>query len=232
MTEADVISAVRFRCGKITEAMGELDDDDIVQENTWILRKIADRIQIKKLRSFTGEEDEREYDVHADTLRVQKVFQWDENENETYLNDPDKTGYPIGSYDADEYYNWPSLWKIEMYRRERGLPRIKFEWDPINKKIILDPAPSSAGDTYWYISVEKSKWTLTGVPEDFEEMMITGTSWRCLESVALRRSVGRGGAHRAGGYVDYPEARLKRFSDDWKKEFFEELDLKAKIYSR
>ena len=68
------------------------------------------------------------------------------------------------------------------------------------------------------------------MPSEFDDLLVTGVSWRALEVVALKRSK-LGGIHRDGGYVTYPSTELKRFVDARKEEFFSDLKLKAKIYS-
>jgi hypothetical protein len=140
-------------------------------------------------------------------------------------------GYKAEESEANEYYNFPSLWAIRMMRRIRGLPRIRFEFNPVEKKLKIDPYPENTGDKYWYISIEKSDWTLAKLPSDFEELLVTGTVWKCLEIIALKRST-LGGVLRAGGFVDYPASSLKQFIDSKKDAFFTELDVKSMLYSR
>jgi len=228
MTEVQLISYVRSKCGGITSNMGELDDTDITSNASWILQKLEERITVRKIKSITSVKNQREYDVSSSTLRVQEILPWDAcAEKESMV----LGGYETSEIDANENYNFPSLWKIRMMKRMRGLANITCDFDPINRKIRIDPAPDEGGKKYWYVSIEKSQWTLEKVPPDFEDMVVTGVSWRCLNKIALKRSR-LGGIQRSGGMVDYPEARLESFIERWKKEFFDELNIKAKLYSR
>ncbi|TET09095.1 hypothetical protein E3J84_05515 [Candidatus Aerophobetes bacterium] len=88
--------------------------------------------------------------------------------------------------------------------------------------------PTEAGDKYWYTSVERSDWTLGNLPEGFEELLVLGTSWKCLEILALKRS-SLGGVIRDGGFVTYPSTELKLFVDQYRDDFHAELKLKSKL---
>lgn len=227
MTDAELIAAVRRKCGKLGNTK-ELEDTDITPEGAKILRKIAEWITIRVHRYITSEADVREYDTHANTIRVPKVFRWDEASDQNTLV---LGGYKVSEVDASEAYNFPSMKIIERMRRVAGLPRIRHEFDPINKKLKIDPMPTEAGDKYWYTSVERADWTMANLPGEFEELLVLGTSWKCLEVVALKRS-GLGGVIREGGFVTYPATELKRFSDQYRDDFHAELKLKSKLYSR
>lgn len=227
MTEAELISAVRTKCGKLTNTT-ELDDSDILSEGAKILRKIAEWITIRVHRYITSEADVRTYDTHANTIRVPKVFRWDEAEDQNTLV---LGGYKVSTIDANEAYNFPSMAMIDRMRRVRGLPRIKHEFDPVNKELKIDPAPRQDGDKYWYTSIERSDWTLAKLPGDFEDLLVTGVAWKCLEIVALKRS-NLGGVLRDGGFVTYPATELKLFVDQYRDDFHAELKLKSKLYSK
>ena len=84
---------------------------------------------------------------------------------------------------------------------------------------------------YYYKSVDKTKWTLALIPEDFSEMVITRTTWKSLTQIALKRA-NLGGQIRDGGSVTYPASELRVFAQDKKKEFDEALKLKTMIYTR
>jgi len=224
MTDAELIAAARLKCGKLTNDK-ELGDSDVLAEGAKILRKIAEWITIRVHRYITSEADVREYSTHANTIRVPKVFQWDEAEDKNTMV---LGGYKVSEVDASEGYNFPSMKIIDRMRRVAGLPRIRHEFDPINKKLKIDPMPTETGNKYWYTSVERSDWTLANVPEDFEELLVTGTAWKCLEIVALKRS-GLGGVIRDGGFVTYPSTELKLFVDQYRDDFHAELKLKSKL---
>ena len=224
MTNADLIAVVRAECGKVTSP-AELEDADITRQVEWILAEISDKIPIVKLRSFTGQEDVNEYSFHDNTLRIRKVYP----SESTSESDIDLGSEIVNQVDRSDYYNWPSLYKINMSRKIRGLPPFKWRQDIVNRKIRIDPAPERDGDTYWYESVEKSTWTLADLPSDFEHLVVLGVTWKALEQVALKRSQ-LGGIQRAGGLVEYPARDLKEFIDSKKEEFFDTLRLKAKLY--
>lgn len=232
MTNAVLIAEVRRRCGKVT-GNAEIEDADITTEGTYCLTEIAEFIPVKVLRSITSVANQREYAVHANTRRIQTVFPWG-----TIAENPDRALIDFGGGDPvtaesgrSEYYNFPSLWMIEQMRRVRNLPKIKFEFHPVTRKLQLDPYPTVAGDLYWYYSIESADWTLANVPTEFAELLVLGTSIRILDVLALRRSQ-LGGIQRQGGFVEFPMDRLKTFSDDWKKEYKAQLFLKAKLFSR
>lgn len=225
MESADLIAAVRMKCGKLNNTK-ELGDTDITLQGTWILSKIADWITIRKIRSITSVANQRDYDVNENTVRVTKVFQWDvaADENTMVLG-----GYRVTEVQASEGYNFPSMRVIESMRRVRGLPRIRYEYDPINKTLKIDPMPNEAGNTYWYRSVEKADWTLANLPADYVDLLVLGTAWRALEVIALKRS-GLGGVIRDGGMVTYPSTELKLFVDQYRDDFWDELKFKAKLH--
>ncbi len=227
MTDAELATAVRRKCGKVSGDK-EIDDTDIAAEGTKVLRKIAEWITIRVHRYITSEADTREYDTHANTIRVPKVFRWDEAESQNTMV---LGGYKVSEVDASEGYNFPSMKIIERMRRVRALPRLKHEFDPINKKLKIDPMPVEAGNKYWYVSIERADWTMENVPGDFEELLVLGTSWKCLEILALKRS-NLGGVIRDGGFVTYPSTELKLFVDQYRDDFHAELKLKAKLYSK
>lgn len=226
MEESDLYAAVRAGCGKI-EGNEELEDIDILRESVFIMKRIDERITDRVLRYFEGEINVREYDPHANTVRVQKVYDSDTLESDTMV---------LGSHhreefnpDTSEYYLFPSTYIIRMQRRIRGLPSLQWGWNAIRRKIIIDPMPSQTGDKYWYISVERTGWTLANIPEGFEELLVTGCVWKCLEIVLLKRS-DLGGIQREGGFVDYPASAMKGFIDTKKDEFFDTLKLKSNLY--
>lgn len=226
MEQAELIKATRAECGKVT-ATEELEDEDVVREANWILKRIDERIVDRKLRFFESTNGEREYDVHADTVRVQKVFPSD-----TQIEELMELGTHHSSDidpDAEDYYLFPSLYTIRLQRRIRGLPSLKWEWNAIRRKVVIDPHPLQDGDKYWYISVERANWTLENVPDDFEELLVTGTAWKCIEIVLLKRS-DLGGIIREGGYTDYPAPAMREFITGKKDEFFSLLNLKAQLY--
>ena len=227
MTPAELIIAVRSSCGKV-ESDTELEDTDITREGNWILKIIDERIVDKKLRSFTGVANEREYSVHDNTVRVQKVFPYD-----SYTEDTMFSGSPYGpaisSTGVSENFLFPSLHVIERQRRIRGLPSLRYQWNHIRRKVVIDPAPTQDGDTYWYISIERVGWTLPLLPVDFEDLLVTGTSWKCLSIVLLKRS-DLGGIQREGGFVDYPASSLRNYITDKKDDFYDILRRKVQLY--
>lgn len=230
MTDSELTSNVRMMCGKVTST-SELADADIVTVSVWILNKIGQRITVRRVRSITllATQPEGGYDVHDDCIRVKDVIT--PGEVDDNLLDLGSHKIATGS-DASDYYNWPSLWKIKMYRSWRARSRLEWTFDPVNKKLRIDPHDSTdAGDIYYYYSIEHTHWALGTLPAEFEELLVTGVSWKSLEIVALKRSK-LGGLHRDGGFVSYPSTELKLFVDSKKDEFFTDLKLKSKIYSR
>lgn len=228
MTPEALELAVKAECGKI-QSDTELDSNDISREGVFILKRIDERITDKRLRSFAGKADVREYSPHADTVRVIKVYPSD-----TQFDDQMVLGtHCAQSFDAsagvDERYLWPSLYAIDLQRRVRGLAPLKWGWNHIRRKITIDPMPTQDGDNYWYMSVERVNWTLANLPSDLEELLVTGAVWKCLEIVLGRRS-NLGGIHREGGFVDYPAASLREWVNAKKDEFRNMLELKAAIY--
>lgn len=230
MTVAELILAVRAACGAVTAAMDEVSDVDIARYGEAILRLVEEKITVKTIRYITSTIDEREYSVPAEVLRIQQVFPWTGIEE---LYDFGQTSLAIQRTTAGvmNEYEFPSLWKIRMMRKMRGIPRFSFEFDPINRKLKIDPAPSETGTLYYYKSVDKTKWTLALIPEDFSEMVIIGTTWKSLNQIALKRA-NLGGQIRDGGSVTYPASELRTFAQDKKKEFDEALRVKTMIYTR
>lgn len=227
MEEAELIAAARVKCGKLTNTK-ELGDTDITSEGAKILRKIAEWITIRVHRYITSEADVRDYDTHENTIRVPKVFRWDEAGNQNTMVLGSSIG---GEEEAIENYVFPSMKIIDRMRRVGGLPRIKHEFDPVNKTLKIDPMPTETGKKYWYTSIERSDWTLAKLPGDFEDLLVTGTAWKCLEIVALKRS-NLGGVIRDGGFVTYPASELKLYVDQYRDDFNAELKLKSKLYSK
>lgn len=218
--------AVRAELGKIpTDNTVDIEPADILREADYILREIGTFLPEKVLRFITSVAQEPLYDVHDNTMRVQKVYRWD-----TIDEDLMKLGsISTDEADASEYYNFPSLWTIRQLRRLRNLPRVKHEWHPIGRKLKIKPTPDSTGLKYWYISIEKSEWTLANLPLDFEMLFVTGVAWKCLEIVALRRS-DLGGVIREGGFVTYPSTELKKFVDSKRDSFYADLKVKAMLH--
>lgn len=226
MEAADLYTAVRAELGKLPPAnIIDIENTDILRESNYILSEIATFLPKRVLRYITSTLQVALYDVHADTMRVQKVYQWD-----TIDEDLMKLGaIARDEADSSEYYNFPSLWTIRQVRRLRNLPRIKHEWHPIGRQLKIKPTPNTTGTKYWYVSIEKSDWTLANVPADFEMLFVTGVSWRCLEIVALRRS-DLGGVIREGGFVTYPSTELKKFVDSKRDSFYADLKVKAMLH--
>ena len=229
MTIDELAVEVRCELGKL-ESTNTIDilDTDISREATHILERINSRITKKAIRSVTSTvANQRDFDVNAATIRVQEVLTADEVE---------ELKIKLGSYIVrdevgnSEDYNFPSLWRIRAARRIRALPKIWFEFNPIEKKLKLDPPADAVGDVYWYVSIESAGWTLANTPTEFKEIVISGTVWKCLQTVALRRST-EGGIERGGGRVDFPAESLFRMAEKFKDDFFAELDIKVKLYS-
>jgi len=231
MVEADLITQVRSKIGKVTSVKGEVEDSDIQTYYGWILKRFGEYITIRQLRYITGEADTREYSVPNTVLRVQDVLPWDAIDESSLSPSEMGATHRAQSGGEGETFNFPSTYIIKMQRKMRGLNRIRFEFDPIERKLRIDPFPTSDGDKYWYKSVEMSKWTLAALPEDMEEITVIGTSWRALEQVLLVRS-SLGGIIREGGFVSYPAAELKNYVETWKEEFESLLTVKGMIYSR
>ena len=227
MDSANLIKQVRTECGKVTNT-DELEDIDIINESKNIISIIAERLPQKALRYITSVLNTRRYDTDAGTMRIQVVFS--EDGVDPNIMDLGNDIVDDSGFGLDEDYNFPSLWTIKMMRKNRGLPRIDYHFDPINKKLDIDPMPREAGKKYYYMSIEKGDWTLAKVPTDFEAMLTTGTSWKCLEIVALKRSK-LGGIQRSGGFVDYPYAGLRTYIDAKKEEFWQALNIKEKLHS-
>jgi len=230
MTDEQLQVAVNAACGKI-ESVIELATDDIDREGAYILQRIDERITDRKLRSFVGVLNQREYSPHADTVRVIKVYPSDTQlDNRLILGAASASG---GNADLDDSvidsYLWPSLNSIDRQRRVRGLPDLAWGWNHIRRKITIDPAPYQGGDNYWYMSIERANWTLADLPSDLEELIVLGTSWKCLEIVILKRS-NLGGIHREGGFANYPAGTLGDWVVRKRDDFFDSLKLKAALY--
>jgi len=230
MTEANLILAVRAGIAS-TSGMAEVDDADIQRIYPWVLERIGEKITIRALRYITSVANEREYSVPSAVLRVVKVFKWDSSfGNYLTVTDMGATHRP-GTTEGSEYYHFPSTWTIDMMKKIRGLSRVRHEFDPINRKLRIDPYPENAGVKYYYISADKSKWTLDDLPQDFEELVVMGCNWKCVEQLAMKRSE-LGGVMREGGRVSYPASELWAIAKDMKEDFYDELDTKSMIYSR
>jgi len=226
MTEEKLITDVRASLGKNIAAYKELDDTEIVIYSTNILERISDAIPSKALRYITSVANQRDYDVPSTVLRVQKLFQWDAVEPEQLL---DLGSCQVTEATSSEYYNFPSTWAIKMARKIAGLPRIQHTFDPITRKLSIDPHPLVDGDKYYYQSVEKSKWTVENLPADFNEVLILGTSWKSLEQIALKRAE-LGGTMRADGRVTYPATEIFNLAEKRKDEFTVLLQVKSLKY--
>jgi len=227
MTDADLIAQTRVMCGKFDNSK-ELADADILTASVWILKKIGDWIHVRALRYITSVANQREYAVHEDCVRVKRVYP---------AGSIDENLLELGSHKvaedstASDYYNSPSLWSIKMMKQWRSLPRINYSFNPISRKLAIDPFPLQADIKYWYASIEKVKWTVVLIPEAFENVLVLGTSWYGLEITALARSR-LGGVHRDGGKVQYPITELKKFVDSRKDEFYNELRVLSKLYNK
>lgn len=234
MTDAKLREAVNAECGKI-QGETELALDDIDREGGFILQRIDERITDRQLRSFVGTINIREYSPHPDTVRVIKVYPSDSQlDNRMELSNASPSagafggGVDLGDSVIDSYL-WPSLNSIDRQRRVRGLPDLAWGWNHIRRKITIDPAPYQSGDNYWYMSIERANWTLANLPADLTELIVTGTTWKCLEIVLLQRSQ-LGGIHREGGFANYPAAALGDWVERKRTDFFDLLTLKAAIY--
>jgi len=225
MDETSLVSAVRTELGKVSNTT-DITDPDILREAGYILQKISAALPKKVPRKITSVAYQRDYDVNASTIRVQALI----SNEEVSADDRMKLGsYLIDETQANEDYLFPSLWMIKMMRRRRALPNLRFDFNPIERKLKIDPVPEQAGEIYWYISIESAGWTVSATPTEFEELLVTGTVWKCLQIVFLRRST-EGGIMRDGGRVDYPASALKGYADSVKEEFFETLKLKQMLY--
>ena len=231
MTDINLITAVRAALGKLPETNTvDIENEDILREAAFILSRISSHITKKVLRSITTEAGTRDYDVDENTRRVQAVLSSEEVEDSfgdetwTSIVSSQSGNDPVNSY------NYPSLRVINQMRRRRSLSRYSFTFHPVEKKLKLDPTPSQSGETIWYLSIEPEDWTLNNVPVEFEELLVTGTTWKCLNIVALRRST-EGGIERGGGRVDYPADSLLRAAEKLKEDFYDELDIKVRLFA-
>ncbi len=232
MTDVELRKAVKAECGKI-QSDTELASDDIDREGGYILQRIDERITDRKLRSFVGTIAIREYSPHADTVRVIKVYPSDTQLDDRMVLGSASASAQSGGGDLDDTildpYLWPSLNSIDRMRRVRGLKDLAWGWNHVRRKITIDPAPYQSGDNYWYMSIERANWTLANLPIDLTELIVTGTTWKCLEIVLLQRSQ-LGGIHREGGFANYPAATLGDWVERKRTDFFDTLTLKAAIY--
>jgi len=231
MTSVELALAVNAECGKIQSEL-ELASADIAREGGYILQRIDERITDRRLRSFVGTIDIREYSPHANTVRVIKVYPSDSELDDRMVLGSASAG-ASGSESLDDSvtdpYLWPSLNSIDRQRRVRGLPNLVWGWNHVRRKITIDPAPFQTGDNYWYMSIERANWTLADLPVDLSELIVTGTVWKCLEIVLLQRSQ-LGGIHREGGFANYPAAALGDWIERKRTDFFDLLELKAALY--
>lgn len=226
METSALYTAVRAELGKVGNVT-DIVDADILREAGYILQRISAALPKKVPRYITSVANQREYDVNITTIRVQALL----SDEEVSADDRMKLGsYLINETQANEDYLFPSLWVIKMMRRKRARPNIRFDFNPVERKLKIDPVPEEAGTRYWYISIEAAGWTVAAVPAEFEELLITGTVWKCLQIVFLRRST-EGGILRDGGRVDYPASMMKGYVDSMKDDFFETLKIKQMLYS-
>ena len=235
MIEATLLEAVYAKCGKLEADTSEIEDTDIIREYGGILNIFKEKFPSIRLRYITSVdeaarayEDRGEYDVDTLTQWVKQVFPWDAIEQA--YTDPAMSGKVIGVTKGDEYYNWPTMHRIDAQRKQRGLPQFRWRFDRIRKKLRIDPYPSSAGNKYWYFSAENADWTLVNVPAELGDLLIIGTTWKMIEQLAMARST-LGGIHREGGFVTYPATEIHAIAKDYKKEFYDELRLKTKIWN-
>jgi len=225
MEASALYAAVRAELGKVLNTT-DIADADILREAGYILQRISAVFPKKVPRSITSVANQRDYDVNAATIRVQALIP----DEDVSMDDRMKLGsYLINDTYANEDYNFPSLWVIKMSRRRRAQPALRFDYNPVEKKLKIDPVPEEDGQKYWYVSIESAGWTVASTPLEFEELMVTGTLWKCLGIVFLRRST-EGGILRDGGRVDYPAGLLKAYVDSAKQEFDETLKLKQLLY--
>jgi len=228
MTDDELRLAVNAECGKISSEI-ELASDDIDREGGYILQRIDERITDRQLRSFVGTINIREYSPHTDTVRVTKVYPSDTQlDNRLILGSASAGVSNVDDTVVDPYF-YPSLNSIDRQRRVRGLPNLVWGWNHVRRKITIDPAPYQSGDNYWYQSVERSNWTLANLPADLEELIVIGTTWKCLEIVILQRS-NLGGIHREGGFANFPAAVFGDWIERKRTDFFDLLALKAALY--
>jgi len=226
-TETKFIAQVRAKLGKVANTV-DIDDSDILNEANNILSNYFFSAFPKKvLRFITTEANVSEYSVAPTTVRVQKIVPSaivDELDLGSAIV-PNSGVSPLRT----EEWEFPSLRVIRAMRTNRGLQTYQFDFNPVERKLKLYPTPTSSDVKVYYISTESPGWTIDTVPEDFWDLLVVGTTWRCLEIVFLRRST-EGGILREGGRVDYPAAMLKGYVESNKQEFFDLLNLKAKLY--
>ena len=225
MTAADLCKWIRVELGKIKNTT-DIEDADIEHEAGHILQRLNDKITKKVLRPLAVVYNQREYDVDKATIRVQDVFSNDDIEEMRIR----LGSYIVSEAAASEDYNFPSLWAIKQMRRRRALPKMHYEFNPVERKLKIDPTPRMTLNNMWYVSIENAGFTLSTIPADFDEILLTGTLYKCLEIVALRRST-EGGILREGGRVEYPADALFRIAKQMQKEFDDLLDIKIRIYT-
>lgn len=234
MTDAELISAVRRELGRLSPANTvDIIDSDITAENLIILKLIANRIPKKLLRSFTSVAYTDTYAVNTDTIRVEEVYAGNVTlppSGAYYDPTPHSDTAGVPEFEPDDPYEFPSIAIIDTFRRLRAAQRIRFLYNPITRTVRITPMPTEAGTVYWYLSVEKTNWTLAATPEDFATLLIDGTVWRCMEIVMMRRST-EGGIMREGGRVEYPSDRMKPFIDSKKADFEKALNERCMLYS-
>jgi len=232
MIIADLVVAVRAELGNVNVDMKEVSNDDIERNSKHIIGRICDRITTKAKRYITSEENVGDYIVPEGVLRIQKVYQWDEYTTDlSNIGDVAATGGVNNGITGNEYYNFPSLWKIEQLRRARGLPKVSYEFDIVTMTLTIYPTPIEDDNKYYYVSIERPQWVIGVVPTTFEGLLTTGTTWKCMEQMAMARST-LGGVMRAGGMVTYPATEIFGISEKKKKEFDTMLGIKALLYSR
>lgn len=225
MTQSELITRVRQELGKLKGNI-DIEDTDIIHESGHVLTQFNTKMPKKVLRSVVVQAGQSNYTVNAATLRVQEIFSNDDIEEMRIR----LGSYIVSEAAASEDYNFPSLWVIKQQRRRWALPRVWFEFNPIERLLKINPTPRISDVNYWYTSLESPNFTLVTLPEDFDELVHTGTTYRCMEIVAMRRST-EGGIIREGGRIAYPADALFKISRDMKKEYEEELDLKVKLYT-
>jgi len=214
MTNEALVAAVRAECGKVSNTI-DIADVDITREAAFILRRISSTLPERVVRSITTSEGVSEYDAHASTVRVEGIFQLAEDQAEAIFNFNTRI-------DSAERSLWPSIDVIDEMRRKRAATFLRYNFHPVRRKILLAKTPDSDDVELFYISVEEAVWTLATLPASFEELVVTGTTWKSLEIIALRRTT-EGGIMREGGRVDYPADALRKFIDAKKKEFEDDL---------
>ncbi len=226
VVESKLITQVRTKLGKVANTV-DIEDTDILAESKNLLSNYFFSAFPKKvLRSIVIVPNVSEYSVDPTTVRVQKIIP-SAIVDELDLGSSIVPSNSVSPLQTEEW-EFPSLRVIRAMRTKRGLQSYQFDFNPVEKKLKIYPTPTSETKLY-YISIESPGWTVDTVPDEFWDLLVVGTAWRCLEIVFLRRST-EGGILREGGRVDYPAAVLKGYAESNKQEFFELLDLKRKLY--